>query len=133
MLRNGVGQKVRGGAFDFVEDAMQVKGDYGTEFFGCGRFCTSGLVEISDQAIESAVLAEEEDFVFAAKIVVEISGGEVGSSGDFAHARFGKAARAEFAAGGAEDFKSARKVPALEAGSTHEDRMALGIVSVNEI
>src|SRR5260370_26149173 len=128
MLRNRAGQEVGGGAFDFVEDAMQVEGDDGAEFFACGGLCASRLFEISDQAIECAVLAEKKDFVFAAEIVVKVSRGEVGGSRDFAHARLGKAASAEFTPGGAEDFESARFVATLQAGATHEDRMGLGRV-----
>src|SRR5260370_3409956 len=117
MPRNRAGQKVRGGAFDFVKDAMQVKGDDGAEFFACGGLCASRLFEISDQAIESAVLAEKKDFVFAAEIVVKVSRGEIGGSRDFAHAGFGEAAGAEFAAGGPEDFESAGFWSPLQAGS----------------
>ena|SRR5712664_2441253 len=131
MRWNGVGQEVRGGTFDVVENAMQMKGNHGAEFFGCGRFRTSYLFEIGDQAIESAVLAEKENFILAAEIVVKVSRGEVGCGGDFAHARFGKASRAEFAAGSAKDFESAGLVAALEAGATHENKMALGSIGVN--
>src|SRR5258708_11453839 len=131
MRRNRVGQEVGGGAFDVVKDAMQVKGDDRAEFFGRGGFCASSLFEIDDQAIESAVLAEKENFILAAEIVVKVSRGEVGGSGDFAHARFGKAARAKFAAGGAQDFQAASFVATLEAGATHEDRIALDSVGVN--
>src|SRR5260370_15174439 len=132
MPRNRAGQKVRGGVCDFVKDAMQVKGDDGAEFFACGVLCASRLFESSDQAIECAVLAEKKDFVFAAEIVVKVSRGEIGGSRDFAHAGFGEAAGAEFAPGGAEDFESARFVATLQAGATHEDRMALDSVGVND-
>ncbi len=111
---------------------MQVKNDYRAEFFGARGFCTSSLFEIGDQAIESAVLAEKENFILAAEIVVKVGRGEVGCGGDFAHARFGKAASAEFTPGGAEDFESARFVATLQAGATHEDRMALDSVGVND-
>src|ERR1700740_1163313 len=132
MLRNRVGQEVRGGAFDFVEDAMQVKGDDGAEFFACGGLGASSLFEISDQAIESAVLAEKEDFIFAAEIVVKVSRGEISGGRDFAHARLGKAAGAKFAAGGAKDFESARFVATLQAGATHGNSIALDSAGVNE-
>src|SRR5260370_13240177 len=106
MPRNRAGQKVRGGAFDFVKDAMQVKGDDGAEFFACGGLCASRLFEISDQAIECAVLAEKKDFVFAAEIVVKVSRGEIGGTRAFAHAGFGVSAGAAFAPRGAADFES---------------------------
>ena len=122
------------GAFYFVEDAMQVEVDDCSEFFAGGlRSRAAGFLEIGDQAVEGVVLAEEEDFVFAAEIVVEVGRGQVGGGGDFAHAGFGEAASAEFAAGGAEDFQAAGEVAALEAGGAHEDRMARGSAGVNEI
>src|SRR5260370_42190456 len=104
MPRNRAGQKVRGGAFDFVKDAMQVKGDDGAEFFACGGLCASRLFEISDQAIEWAVLAEKKDFVFAAEIVVKVSRGEIGGRRGFAHAGFGEAAGPGLRPGGPEEF-----------------------------
>src|SRR5260370_42464799 len=105
------------GAFYFVENAMQMEADDCAEFFACGLgSCVANCFEIGKQAIEGVVLAEEEDFVFAAEIVVKVSGGEVGGGGDFAHSGIGEAAGAEFASGGAEDFEAAGDVAALEAG-----------------
>src|SRR6267143_6933095 len=97
-----------GGAFYLVEDAMQMKANDCAEFLTCAlRSCTPRFFEIGDQAIEGVVLAEEEDFVFATEIVVEVGGGEVGGGGDFAHAGFDVAAGAEFASGGAQDVQPA--------------------------
>ena len=121
-----------GGAFYFVVDAMQMKADDCVEFFARGlRSCPTRFFEIGDQAVEGVVLTEEEDFVFAAEVVVEIGGGEVGGGGDFAHAGFGEAANAEFASGGAEDFEATGKSAALEAAGAHGDRMAFRGVGVN--
>src|SRR5216684_8571055 len=121
-----------GGAFYLVEDAIQVKADDRAEFFACGlRSCATRFFEVGDQAVEGVVLAEEEDFVFAAEIVVEVGGGEVGGGGDFAHAGFGEAAGAEFASGGAEDCEAAGEIAALKAGGTHGERMALCEANVN--
>lgn len=111
---------------------MQMEGDYRPEFFSGAHFCAPHFLKVGDQAIKSAVLAEEEDFVFAAKIVIEVGGRQVGSGGDFAHTGLGEAARAELASGGAEDFEAAGEIAALEAGGAHGDRMALGDVGVNE-
>src|SRR5216683_942031 len=100
------------GAFYFVENAMQMEADDCAEFFACGLgSCVANCFEIGKQAIEGVVLAEEEDFVFAAEIVVKVSGGEVGGGGD---------------------FEAAGDVAALEAGGAHGDRMALREVGVNE-
>ena len=113
---------------------MQVEVDDCAEFFACGLASRPPrFFQIGDQAVEGAVLAEEKDFVFAAEIVVEVGGGEVGGGGDFAHAGFSEAARAEFAAGSAEDYEAAGEVAALEAGGAHGDRMARGAAGVNEI
>ena len=76
-------------------------------------------------------MAEEEDFVLAAEIVVEVGGREVGGGGDFAHAGFGETAVAEFASGGAEDREAAGEVATLETGGAHGDRMARWKVGVN--
>src|SRR6267142_4421713 len=103
---------------------MQVEGDYGAKLFWGARSCAAGSVEIGDQAIEGIVLAEEEDFVFAAEIVVEIGGREVGGCGDFAHSGFCVAAGAEFASGGAQDVQPAGEIAALQAGGAHGDRIA---------
>ena len=113
---------------------MQVEVDDCAEFFA-GRLSSlaTSFLEIGDQAVEGAVLSEEEDFVFAAEIVVEVGRGEVGGGGDFAHASFSEAASAEFAAGGAEDFQAAGEVAALEAGGAQGDRMARGGAGVNTI
>src|SRR5882672_5526518 len=98
---------------------MQVEGDYGAKLFRGAGSCAARSVEIGDQAIEGIVLAEEEDFVFAAEIVVEIGRGEVGGGGDFAHSGFGVAAGAEFASGGAQDVQPAGEIAALQAGCSH--------------
>jgi|ERR1700730_1546712 len=114
-----------GGAFYFVEYAMEVESDYGSEFFGSAGFCAARFFKVSGQAVERIVLAEKEDFVFAAEVVVEVGGGEVSGGGDFAHAGFGETSSAEFASGGAEDFEASGEVAALQAGGAHGDRMAL--------
>src|SRR5258708_2705494 len=115
---------MRRGAFDFVEDAMQMEVDYSAKLFLGAGSCAARSVEVGDQAIESIVLAEEEDFVFAAKIVVEVGGGEVGGCGDFAHSGFCVAAGAEFASCGAQDVQPAGEIAALQARGAHGDRMA---------
>src|SRR5262249_55293224 len=45
--------------------------------------------------VERAVLAEEEDFVLAGEVMVEVGDGEVGPFRDVAHRRVGEAALAE--------------------------------------
>ena len=50
-IRNGAGQEMGCGAFHFVEDAMQMKGDYRAKFFGGTGSCTSRFLEVGDQAV----------------------------------------------------------------------------------
>src|SRR6267143_614557 len=103
-----------GGALDFVEHAVQMEEDDCAEFFGCGsRSRAASFLEIGDQAIEGVVLAEEEDFVFASEIVVEVGGGEVSGGGDFAHAGFGEAAGADFAPAASPNPACAKSPPPL--------------------
>ena len=64
-------------------------------------------VQRGEQPIEGPVLAEEEQFVLAAKIVVQIRGGEVRGARDVAHAGRGEPDRAERAGRGAEDLDPA--------------------------
>ena len=70
MRRDGVGQEMGGGAFDFVEDTVQMKGDEGAEFFRGADLCAASFFKVGNQTIECAVLAKEENFVFAMEIVV---------------------------------------------------------------
>src|SRR6266436_7038733 len=101
-----------------------MEGDYVAELLDGAGSGAARSVEIGDQAVEGVVLAEEEDFVFAAEIVVEVGGREVGGGGDFAHTGFCVAAGAEFASGGAQDVQTAGEIAALQAGGSPGDRMA---------
>ena len=57
-----------------------------------------------EQAIQRAVLTEEEDLVLAAEVVIQVAGREGGGVGDLPHARGGEAARAEDARRRPHDF-----------------------------
>ena len=46
-----------------------------------------------EQAIERSILAEEQDLVLAAEVVVEVTGRQVGGDGDVPHAGGREAAR----------------------------------------
>ena len=52
-------------------------------------------VERGEQPVERPVLAEKEDFVLAAEVVVQVAGRQVRGGGDLAHARGGEATRAK--------------------------------------
>lgn len=48
-----------------------------------------------EQPVERAILAEEEDFVLAAEVVIQVRGREIGGDGDVAHPGGGEATVAE--------------------------------------
>jgi hypothetical protein len=85
-----------------VRDGQLVKpvGKRGT-VAACGR---QGI----EQPIERAILAEEEELVLAAKVVIEVPRGEVGGDGDVAHPGGGESARAEDVRRCAQDLNPAR-------------------------
>src|ERR1700681_4138663 len=87
---------------------------------GCAK--AASLLQSGEQAVQGAVLAEEKDFVFATKIVVEIGGGEVRGRGNVAHAGFKKTARAKLAAGCAQNLKPSRQMAPAQAAVTVKKR-----------
>src|SRR5579859_230742 len=124
---------MRSGAFHFVQNAMQMKRDGRVKFFGGGKSAAALRPgEIGDQSIEGIVLAEEQDFVLPAEVIIEIGRREVRGCGDFAHASLREAASPEFAAGGTENLESANEAAALQAGGAHGNRMALRGERVNK-
>jgi hypothetical protein len=70
-----------------------------------------GRRQRGEQPIERAVLAEEQDFVLAAEVVIEVGRREVGGPGDVAHAGGGKAAAAEDLRRGPQDLDAPRIGP----------------------
>ena len=71
------------------------------------------------QLVERLVLAEEQELVLAAEVVIQVGGGEVGRDGDVAHAGRGEAVRAEGPRGGPQDLDAAR------IGAAQPDRTAV--------
>jgi hypothetical protein len=63
-----------------------------------------GRAQGGEQSIEGLVLAEEQELVLAAEIVIEVPGREIGGHRDLAHTRGGEAAAAENLRGGAENL-----------------------------
>jgi hypothetical protein len=61
-----------------------------------------------EQAVERAVLAEEEQLLLAAEVVIQVARREIGSDGDVAHAGGAEAAGAKDGGGGAHDVDAAR-------------------------
>ena len=67
--------------------------------------------ERGEQAVERSVLAEEEQLVLAAEVVIQVAGREIGGDRDVAHAGGGEPARAEHARRGAHDLDAAHVGP----------------------
>jgi hypothetical protein len=64
---------------------------------------TARVGERAEQLVGRAVLAEEEQLVFAAEVVIQIARRQVRRGGDVAHPRGGEAAIAEDAGRGGEN------------------------------
>ena len=71
---------------------------------GSGRRSLRAAASALEQPIGGAVLAEEEQLVLAAEVVIQVAGRQVGGDGDVAHAGGGEAARAEDPRRGAHDL-----------------------------
>ena len=65
-----------------------------------GSACDTSSVA---QAIDRAILAEEQQFVLAAEVVVKVAWRQIGGDRDVTHAGGGKTADAEDPRGGAHD------------------------------
>ena len=76
------------------------------------------LCERIEEAIERPVLAEEEDVVLAAEVVVQIARRQPGGIRDVPHAGSREAARAEDAGGGVQDAHAPGVGAAAQALST---------------
>ena len=61
-----------------------------------------------EQAVERAVLAEEQQLLLAAEVVIEVARREIGGDGDVAHAGGAEAAGAKDGGGSAHDVDAAR-------------------------
>jgi signal transduction histidine kinase len=105
--RKGVDLEMRGGALDLVDQAQHVRNGDGAEPAHQRPAVAAGGAEGAEQAIERAILAEEEELVLAAEIVIEVAGRQLRGERDVAHARRREAARAEHPARGAHDLDPA--------------------------
>jgi hypothetical protein len=105
--RERIDFEMRGRSFDFVDQTEDVRDG---QIAQPGRqrppIATRGGERL-EQPVERSVLAEEEELVLAAKVVIEIAGREAGGDGDVAHAGGGEAARTKHARGGPHDFHAA--------------------------
>lgn len=101
--RQGIDLEMRRRSFHFVEQTQDVADRERPEPRGERIAVAAGGGERGEQPIERAVLAEEEQFVLAAEVVIEVAGRQVRGGRDVAHAGGGEAVRPEEARGGAED------------------------------
>lgn len=106
--RQRVHRQVRRRPLDLVEQAEHVRSGHLVQAVGERGVGTPGRGERFEQPIERAVLAEEQDLVLAAEVVVQVARRQVGGDSDVAHAGGGKPAGAEDARGGAHDRDAAR-------------------------
>ena len=100
------------GSFDAVDQAADVGRRERVEAPAEPIATAPRLGQGEQQPIERAVLAEEQNLVLAAEVVVQVARREIGGAGDVAHAGGGEAAGAEDARGGAQDVEAARIGPA---------------------
>jgi hypothetical protein len=97
--------EVSGRTLDLVEQAEHVRDRHVVQPLGerAGAIAAH-LGQRFEQPVERPVLAEVEDLVLAAEVVIQVAGREVGGDGNLAHPGGGKAAGAEDARGGAHDI-----------------------------
>ena len=105
--REGIDFEMRSGAFDFVDQAEDVGDRQVSDAGGEGSSIFPGESQRREQAIQRLVLAEKEQLLLAAEIVVQVPVRQVGGDGDLAHAGGGEAAGPKHARGGAHDLHTA--------------------------
>jgi len=110
--RQGVDLEVSGGPFETVDETEHVRdGELveapceRTPILRAGRPRGGEGVE---QAVQRAVLAEEEQLLLAAEVVIQVARRQVGGDGDVAHAGGAEAAGPKDGGGGAHDVDAAR-------------------------
>jgi len=101
--RQRVHFEMRRRSLDVVQQAEDVRGGDVAEAAGERAGAAPRARERLEQPIERSVLAEKEQLLFAAEVVIEVAGREVGGDGDVAHAGRGEPARAEHARRRAHD------------------------------
>ena len=92
------------GTFHFVHQAENVGLCQLAQAAGQRAVCALRGGQCGQQVVQRAVLAEEEQLVLPAEVVVEVGGGKIGRDRDLAHPRSGEAAGPEDARGGTEDL-----------------------------
>jgi hypothetical protein len=105
--RQGGHLEMRRGSLDLVYEAQDVGHGDVAQPGGERPRIAARRGQRAEQAIERAVLAEEQQLVLPAEVVIEVAGRQIGRDRDVAHARRREAAGAEHAGGGAHDLDAA--------------------------
>lgn len=105
--RERVHFQVRRRSVHFVDEAEDVRNRKIVEATGERGTAAARGRQRGEQPVQRAILAEEENLVLAAEIVIQVARREVGGDGDVAHAGRGKPARAEHVGGGFQDADAA--------------------------
>ena len=82
----GIDLEVRGRSFDLVDQAQHVGGGELTHARRQRPAIAPRRRQRAQEPIERSILAEEEQLVLPAKVMIEIAVGQVGGDGDVAHA-----------------------------------------------
>lgn len=93
--RQGIDLEVCRRALELIEQAEDVRRGQIAQSHRRRHRPTPRAGKCGEQAIEGPVLAEIEQLLFAAEVVIQIAGRKVGGDGDVAHAGGGEAAGAE--------------------------------------
>ena len=101
--RQGGDLEVRGRAFDLVDQAEDVGDRQRAQPRRQRRAVAARGHQRLEQPLDRAILAEEQQFVLAAEVVIQVAGRQVGGDCDVAHPGGGEAAGAEDAGRGADD------------------------------
>ena len=105
--RQGVDLEMRRGALHLVEQAEDVRRGELAQAIGERPARAADRGQRRQQPIERPVLAEEEDFVLAAEVVIQVAGRQVRGHRDVAHAGGSKPVRPEDARRRAHDLEPA--------------------------
>jgi len=93
----GVDLEVRGGAFDLVDQAEDVGDRHVVQTIRQRPAIFARGGQRVEEAIDGAILTEEEELVLAAEVVIQVARRQVGGDGDVAHAGGAEAASARHA------------------------------------
>ena len=108
--------EVRRRSFDAVDQAQDVRHRQRVQPRTERAAARPRCAERQQQPVQRAILAEEQDLVLAAEVVVQVARRQVGGEGDLAHAGGGEAADPEDARRRAQDVQAAGVGAAAGAG-----------------